>query len=70
MWRYRSSDALVVRKSKFAWFPHFAVLFELTDGSLVKYEYVPLRPVRKWLPPFFFEGYVKITEYVIKQKES
>jgi len=58
MYRYgRKSDHIVIRISKFSWFPHFKAMFELTDGTLVVYEYVPIKPIQgKWLPPIFFEG--------------
>lgn len=63
-WRFgRASDHLVIRKSHWGWFPHFAVIFELADGSLVKKEYVPIKPRPRWIPPLFFRGVEKTTVY-------
>lgn len=63
-WRYgRVSDHLVIRRSHWGWFPHFAVVFELENGDLEKREYVPLSPRRRLLPPLFFKGVEKITYY-------
>ena len=63
-WRFgRATDHLVIRKSHFGFFPHFAVIFELQDGSLVKKEYVPLNPRPRFLPPLFFKGVEKTTTY-------
>lgn len=64
MWRFgRPSDHLVIRKSKWGFFPHIAVIFELSDGSLVKKEYVPINPRKRFLPPLFFKGVEKVTYY-------
>ena len=63
-WRFgRASDHLVIRKSHWGWFPHFAVVFELANGDLEKREYVPTHPRPRWLPPLFFKGVEKITYY-------
>ena len=63
-WRFgRASDHLLIRKSHWGWFPHFAVIFELQDGSLVKKEYVPIKPRPRFLPPLFFKGVEKTTTY-------
>ncbi len=63
-WRAgRSTDHLVIRKSHWGWFPHFAVIFELADGSLVKKEYVPISPRPRFVPPLFFKGVEKTTYY-------
>lgn len=65
MWRFgRPSDHLVIRRSHWGWFPHFAVVFELADGSLVKKEYVPIKPIVRRLPPLFFRGIEKTTVYI------
>jgi hypothetical protein len=65
MWKFRNpSDHLVIRRSHWGWFPHFAVVFELADGSLVKKEYVPIKPRARWLPPLLFRGIEKTTVYV------
>ena len=42
---------------------HFAVIFELRNGDLVKREYVPLNPRKRFLPPLFFKGVEKVTHY-------
>ncbi len=63
-WRFgRATDHLVIRKSHFGFFPHFAVIFELRNGDLVKREYVPLNPRKRFLPPLFFKGVEKVTHY-------
>lgn len=68
MWRFgRSSDHLVIRKSRWGWFPHFAVLFELQDGTLIKKEYVPVLPRPRWVPPLFFRGVERTTVYRLEE---
>ena len=63
IWRWRPSHHLVIRKSRWGHFPHFAVLIEQPDGTLVKQEYAPVKPRPRWLPPFLFRGAVRITRY-------
>ena len=63
VWRYARGDHLVVRKSHWGWFPHFKVMFELQDGSLVVKEFVPVEPRKHRFPPLFFRGEVKTTYY-------
>ncbi len=64
IWRMgRPSDHLVIRRSHWGWFPHFAVVFEMENGDLEKREYVPTKPRPRWLPPLFFKGVEKITYY-------
>lgn len=63
-WRMGSPDNhLVMRRSRWGFFPHFAVLFEMSDGSLIKKEYVPISPRPRFLPPLFFKGVEKTTVY-------
>lgn len=63
-WRMgRPSNHLVIRRSHWGWFPHFAVVFEMENGDLEKREYVPIKPRQRWLPPLFFKGVEKITYY-------
>lgn len=70
IWRYgRAGDHLVVRRSRFGWFPHFSVLFELANGDIVRKEYVPLKPVRRRFPPLFFKGKEVTTYYSIDKVE-
>lgn len=70
IWRYgRAGDHLVVRRSRFGWFPHFSVLFELANGDIVRKEYVPLNPVRHRFPPLFFKGREVTTYYSIDKVE-
>ncbi len=65
LWQFgRPSNHLVIRRSHWGLFPHFAVVFELADGSLVKKEYVPINPRARWLPPLFFRGVEKTTVYI------
>lgn len=64
VWRYRrANEYLVIRRSRWGWFPHFAVIFEREDGIIEKHEYLPLHPRRKFCPKPFFRGYVKKTYY-------
>jgi hypothetical protein len=63
MWRYCNKDSLLIRESNFGWFPHFSVLIELHDGTIVKKEFVPIEPRTRWLPPLFFDGVEKTTIY-------
>lgn len=64
IWRMgRPSDHLVIRRSHWGWFPHFAVVFEMENGDLEKREYVPIKPQPRWLPPLFFKGVEKVTYY-------
>lgn len=68
MWRFgRPSDHLVIRRSHWGVFPHFAVIFELQNGDLEKREYVPLKPRRRFIPPLFFKGVEKITYYRLEE---
>lgn len=60
---YRTRDHLAIRKSKWGWFPHFAVIFEF-DNYLIKVEYVPTKPKRQWFLPVFFEGEVREIYYM------
>ena len=62
----RCNEHMVIRKSHWGWFPHFSVLFELSDGSLVKKEYVPNNPRKRFIPPLFFKGVEKTTVYILK----
>lgn len=62
----RAGDHLLIRKSHWGWFPHFAAIFEMADGSIIKKEYVPLGPRRRWLPPLFFRGQVVTTTYRVE----
>lgn len=63
-WRYKIiSHYLLIRKSHWAWFPHFATLREARDGSLQKREFVPVAPRRQRFPPPSFAGRVKTTYY-------
>ena len=61
--KYGHSDHLIVRKSHWGWFPHFKVMYELTDGSIVIKEYVPVQPCKHLIPPIFFKGQVLTTIY-------
>ena len=71
MARYgRAGDHIVVRKSKFAWFPHFSVLFELANGDIVRKEYVPINPVKRWIPPLFFKGREVTTYYQLVEVKN
>jgi len=68
MWRFgRPSDHLVIRRSHWGGFPHFAVIFELQNGDLEKREYVPIKPRRRFIPPLFFKGVEKITYYRLEE---
>lgn len=63
-WRYKlAGQYLLIRKSRWAWFPHFAVVREARDGSLEKREFVPVAPRRQRFPPLSFVGKVKTTRY-------
>jgi hypothetical protein len=59
----RTSDHLVIRKSHWGWFPHFSAIFELQDDTVVKKEYVPTAPRKRWSLPIFFEGKIVTTVY-------
>lgn len=59
----KAGDHLLIRKSHWGWFPHFAAIFEMADDSIIKKEYVPIDPSKKWLPPLFFKGKVITTTY-------
>jgi hypothetical protein len=63
IWRYGGGDHLVIRKSHWGWFPHFKVMFEMQDGTLVIKEFVPTQPRSRWIPPLFFRGEVVTTTY-------
>jgi len=59
----RTTDHLLVRRSHWGWFPHFSAIFEMENGDLIKKEYVPTSPRRRWLPPLFFRGEERTTIY-------
>lgn len=59
----RHGDHIVIRKSHWGWFPHFKAMFELHDGSVEIWEYVPIDPSPKWIPPLFFKGKVVKRRY-------
>jgi hypothetical protein len=70
MARYsRDADHLVIRTAHFCFFPHFSVLFELANGDLVRKEYLPLKPLPRWLPPLFFRGMEVTTTYRLENIE-
>ena len=62
----RTTDHLVIRRSHWGWFPHFAVIFELRNGDLMKKEFVPDVPRPRWIPPLFFKGR-EVTTYYKKE---
>jgi len=71
VWKYgRKGDHLVVRRSRFGWFPHFSVLFEMSNGDLIRKEYVPIKPVNRLIPPLFFKGKEVTTTYRIEKVED
>jgi hypothetical protein len=62
VWEYSSQSYLMIRKSKWGWFPHFAVMFE--RGEVIeKVEYVPVEPRKKYIPPLFFKGVIRRSLY-------
>ena len=64
IWRWsKTTDHIVIRRSHWGAFPHFAVVFEMENGDLEKREYVPIEPRKRWIPPLFFKGVEKITYY-------
>ena len=68
----RKGDYMLIRKSHWGWFPHFAAIFEMPDDSIMRMEYVPVEPRKQhwWLLPLFFKGKVVITEYAVTRKEE
>ena len=66
----RAGDHLVIRKSHWGFFPHFAVLFELANGDMVRKEYVPINPVKRWIPPLFFKGREVTTYYQLVEVKN
>lgn len=68
LWRYTKFDWFCVRKSHWGWFPHFAVIIELPDGTLVKKEYVPREPSPQRFPPLCFDGEYRTTYYTKDEK--
>ena len=55
MW-WRHGGYLVIRKSRWGWFPH--VLWMSPDRSRLS-SFVPINPRRHLIPPPLFRGYVK-----------
>jgi hypothetical protein len=47
---------LLLRKSRYGWWPHALWSRDLTVLS----EFVPLAPRRRWLPPLWFKGMVRV----------
>ena len=66
----RNGDYMLIRKSHWGWFPHFAAVFEMPDGSITRMEYIPISPIKQhwWSLPLFFKGKVVVTEYVVANK--
>ncbi len=64
----RKGDYMLIRKSKHGWFPHFAAIIDSADG-IIKIEFVPINPERKWIPPLFFKGEIVLTRYKEINKE-
>lgn len=60
----RRGDYFSFRRSHWGPFPHFSVIKELENGNLIKQEFVPVEPRRRWLPPLFFRGQVITTVYI------
>lgn len=53
---YKNGGYLVVRKSRWGWWPHF-----LWSADLKSFEqFAPTNPVHKKFPPFLFKGSIKI----------
>ncbi len=53
--RERGTGYLLIRRSRWGPFPHILYLRTLpTDADVA--HFVPVRPRRRWLPPFWFEG--------------
>lgn len=65
----RHGDHLVIRRSHYGLFPHFSALFELENGDLIRKEYVPLSPRKRWIPPLFFKGEEVTTIYRLEAIE-
>lgn len=65
----RAGDHLVIRRSHWGFFPHFSALFEMENGDLVRKEYVPLSPRKRWIPPLFFKGEEVTTIYRLEAIE-
>lgn len=65
IWRYsRKDNYMSIRISHHGKLPHFVVDFELRDGTLIRREFVPVKPVKyKFLPPFSFAGMEVVTVY-------
>ena len=62
-WRYGNGDHIVIRKSHWGWFPHFKVMYELHDGTVVIKEFRPIDPTKHRFPPLFFRGEIVTTSY-------
>jgi len=54
---FKNGGYIIMRKSKFGWFPHF-LWTESIDG-LELIEFVPVNPKHKKMPPPIFKGYVR-----------
>lgn len=63
MLAYGQRDSLLITKSFYSWFPHFAIMIELISGDLEKWEYVPIAPEDRSFPPLFFRGKFQRTRY-------
>lgn len=54
---FRHGGYLIVRRSRYGWFPHFLWARDL--GELEVEQFVPLDPRRRLLPPLVFRGWSK-----------
>lgn len=57
------------RRSLHGAFPHFAIYTQHDEETIIRREYVPINPIKRILPPLFFEGKIVTTTF-IKQTEE
>jgi len=56
-WRYRRGDYLLIRKSRWGWWPHFLLSRTAPDDCI---SFVPkAKHRRRRLPPLLFHGRIK-----------
>jgi hypothetical protein len=53
---FRHGGYLIIRKSRWGWFPHF--LWSPAAPPEAE-QYIPVNPKRRLLPPLIFRGHVK-----------
>lgn len=53
---FKDGGYIVIRRSKYGWFPHF---LWMCKDTIILESYVPKNPKKRTFPPILFRGHVK-----------